>query len=110
MKDWYDYVLIGWPLCASLVMLSMQSIIITFDIVGILGGAADVSQVNASIDSLINDLFTTHIMGSIGVIVIPLVFALLFSFYSWLSNLVILPRQDKQPPSESESEHKDTRE
>ncbi len=108
MKDWYDYVLIGWPLCASLVMLSMQSIIITFDIMGILGGAVDAPQASTSRDSLINDLFTTHIMGGIGVIVIPLVFALLFSFYSWLSNLVILPRQDEPPPSESG--HKDTRE
>jgi hypothetical protein len=89
MKDWYDYLLIAWPLCASLVMLSSQGVAITLDIV-----LGQIQPNEAAVRTMINDLFATHTLGSIGVVGIPLIFALLFSLYSWLSNLVLAPRQE----------------
>lgn len=89
MKDWYDYLMIGWPLCASLVMLSSQGITITLDIL-----FRYTQPDETTVVTMINDLFSTHTLGSIGVVGVPLIFALFFSLYSWLSNLVLVPRQE----------------
>lgn len=85
--EWMDHVLVSWILGIATIVLTTQGLNTTMSI-----WKGETDYALSSVDATIDTIFWLNFVMNVGAILIPLIFALVFALYSWVSHLVIVQR------------------